>query len=302
MLNFVSMNRSMSPYAFGTLLMIIGVLVLSPDSGVLRLIDGDPYVISLWRGFGICLVVWVFALIRSPSEFVRQLTTPSWLSLAIVSAFGFSSMAFVVGVAYLGAPTMLVFVSTTPLASAIASWLIFQERTDTPLLIAIIMGITGALIAGSGIPMDTPWEGFLAAGAVPILTGVGISLIRYFPGDTIWPLYGLSSLLVALGLCFALSSYQIPVGSEWYVILNACVIVPISFALITLAPKYLPAPEVGLYLLLETLIGPLIVWWLVGEAPREQDFLGGAILLTALIGLFAYRMRHFRLRNKARLL
>ena len=35
--------------------MIIGVLVLSPDSGVLRLIDGDPYIISFWRGIGVCL-------------------------------------------------------------------------------------------------------------------------------------------------------------------------------------------------------------------------------------------------------
>jgi len=65
----------------------------------------------------------------------------------------------------------------------------------------------------------------------------------------------------------------------------------VSFALITIAPKYLPAPEVGLYLLLETLIGPVIVWVLVSEAPRENDFIGGAILLTALIALFTYRMR-----------
>ena len=41
--------KTLSPYAYGTVLMIIGVLVLSPDSGVLRLIDGDPYIISFWR-------------------------------------------------------------------------------------------------------------------------------------------------------------------------------------------------------------------------------------------------------------
>ena len=56
-------------------------------------------------------------------------------------------------------------------------------------------------------------------------------------------------------------------------------------------PKYLPAPEVGLYLLLETLIGPIIVWILVGEVPRRNDFIGGALLLAALVGLFTYRIR-----------
>lgn len=288
----------MTPYALGTLLMIGGVLILSPDSGLLRLIDGDPYVISFWRGVGIGVVVWSFALIRSPADFLRQLSQPSGLSLAIIASFGLSSMAFVFGVTHLGAPTMLVFVSTTPLASAVASWLIFKERTDTPLWIAIVVGMLGASIAGSGIPLDTPIEGWIAGAAVPILTGVGISLTRHFPGDTIWPIYGVSSFLVAGVLWLILDSLAIPEGTFWPVFINACIVVPVSFALITLAPKYLPAPEVGLYLLLETLIGPIIVWWLVGEAPRERDFIGGAILLSALIGLFTYRMHQGRQRRR----
>ena len=74
-------------------------------------------------------------------------------------------------------------------------------------------------------------------------------------------------------------------------ILHRWTVVPLSFALITIAPKYLPAPEVGLYLLLETLIGPLIVWLLVDEAPRLADYIGGLILITALVCLFSYRMK-----------
>lgn len=282
--------KTLSTYAYGTLLMIIGVLVLSPDSGVLRLIDGDPYVISFWRGLGICVVIWCFALIRSPREFVTQLTTPSWLSFGILVSFGTSSMAFVFGVAYLGAPTMLVFVSMTPLASAVASWVIFREQTDVALWLAIVLAIVGASIAGSAIPLDTPVEGWLAAVMVPGLTGLGISLTRHHPGDTIWPIYGAASLLVAVVLWFVVPSVAIPQGTFWLVLLNACFTVPVSFALITIAPKYLPAPEVGLYLLLETLIGPVIVWILVSEAPRENDFIGGGVLLAALIGLFTYRM------------
>ena len=283
--------KTLSPYAYGTLLMIIGVLVLSPDSGVLRLIDGDPYVISFWRGIGVCVVIWCFALIRSPQEFAKQLVTPSWLSLGILLSFGMSSMAFVFGVTYLGAPTMLVFVSMTPLASALASWMIFGEKTDVALWMAIILAMIGASIAGSAIPMNTPIEGWLAAVMVPGLTGLGISLTRHHPSDTIWPIYGAASLLVAIALWFMLPTVAIPEGTLWLVVFNACFTVPVSFALITIAPKYLPAPEVGLYLLLETLIGPVIVWFLVTEAPRQNDLIGGAILLSALIGLFTYRMR-----------
>jgi len=283
--------KRLSTYAYGTLLMIIGVLVLSPDSGLLRLIDGDPHVISFWRGVGICLAVWVAALIRSPEEFFYQLTHHNRISVGIILSFGVSSMSFVFGVTLLGAPTMLVFVALTPLASAFASRVLFGEATDLALWIAILLGIVGASISGSSIPLDTPIEGYLACLLVPGLTGLGLSLTRHYPRDHIWPLYGSANLLAA-GVSWFVSGSVIvlPLPTRLLTLLVRFTC-SVSFMLITIAPKYLPAPEVGLYLLLETLIGPVIVWLLVEEAPRRNDFVGGAVLLVALIGLFTYRMR-----------
>ena len=283
--------KQLSNYAYGTVLMILGVLVLSPDSGLLRLIDGDPYVVSFWRGIGICLVLWAAALARSPAEFVYQLTHHTAVSVGIVLSFGMSSMSFVFGVTLLGAPTMLVFVALTPLASAFASRILFGESTDLALWIAIVIGIIGASISGSAIPDGTPLAGYLACLFVPGLTGLGISLTRHYPREHIWPLYGSANLMMACVIWFVIDTVSVPQESVWLLTINACIVCSLSFMLITIAPKYLPAPEVGLYLLLETLIGPVIVWILVGEVPRRNDFIGGAVLLAALIGLFSYRMR-----------
>ena len=283
--------KQLSNYAYGTVLMILGVVVLSPDSGLLRLIDGDPYVVSFWRGIGICLVLWAAALARSPAEFVYQLTHHTAVSVGIVLSFGMSSMSFVFGVTLLGAPTMLVFVALTPLASAFASRILFGESTDLALWIAIVIGIIGASISGSAIPDGTPLAGYLACLFVPGLTGLGISLTRHYPREHIWPLYGSANLMMACVIWFVIDTVSVPQESVWLLSISACIVCSLSFMLITIAPKYLPAPEVGLYLLLETLIGPVIVWILVGEVPRRNDFIGGAVLLAALIGLFSYRMR-----------
>ena len=291
--------KRLSTYAYGTLLMITGVLVLSPDSGLLRLIGGDPYVISFWRGVGICSAVWVAALVRSPEEFLYQLTHHDRISLAIILSFGVSSMSFVFGVTLLGAPTMLVFVALTPLASAFASRILFGETTDLALWAAILLGIVGALISGSSIPAGTPIEGYLACLLVPGLTGLGLSLTRHYPRDHIWPLYGSANLLAAVVIWFVIDSVMVPTESIWLLCINACIVCSVSFMLITIAPKYLPAPEVGLYLLLETLIGPVIVWLLVDEVPRRNDFIGGAVLLVALVGLFTFRMYHTAKKEEA---
>ena len=97
--------------------------------------------------------------------------------------------------------------------------------------------------------------------------------------------------MMACFIWFVIDTVSVPQDSIWLLTVNACIVCSVSFMLITIAPKYLPAPEVGLYLLLETLIGPIIVWILVGEVPRQNDFIGGAVLLAALVGLFTYRIR-----------
>ena len=59
-------------------------------------------------------------------------------------------------------------------------------------------------------------------------------------------------------------------------------ILAIGYALITLGPRYLPAPEVGLIMLLEAILGPLWVWLIIHETPSFQTLMGGAMILLAL--------------------
>ncbi|MDX1425147.1 MAG: EamA/RhaT family transporter, partial [Kiloniellales bacterium] len=59
-------------------------------------------------------------------------------------------------------------------------------------------------------------------------------------------------------------------------------VMPAATILIATGPRYLPAPEVSLILLLETVLGPLWVWLALGEVPSQRTFLGGAIVVAAL--------------------
>jgi drug/metabolite transporter (DMT)-like permease len=62
------------------------------------------------------------------------------------------------------------------------------------------------------------------------------------------------------------------------------VVMPVGAALITTGPRYLPAPEVSLILLLETVVGPFWVWLVLGEEPSGRAIVGGAIVIAALAG------------------
>ena len=59
-----------------------------------------------------------------------------------------------------------------------------------------------------------------------------------------------------------------------------CVAIP--FVLITLAPRYITAPEVNLFFLLETILGPLWVWLVIKEQPSMETIMGGVVIIFTI--------------------
>ena len=59
-----------------------------------------------------------------------------------------------------------------------------------------------------------------------------------------------------------------------------CVAIP--FVLVTIAPRFIPAAEVNLFFLLETIIGPIWVWLIIKEQPSIETLYGGAIIIATI--------------------
>ena len=77
--------------------------------------------------------------------------------------------------------------------------------------------------------------------------------------------------------CFAL------VDSDLIIVPLMCVMcVAIPFVLVTIAPRFIPAAEVNLFFLLETIIGPIWVWLIIKEQPSLETMQGGAVIITAI--------------------
>jgi drug/metabolite transporter (DMT)-like permease len=67
-----------------------------------------------------------------------------------------------------------------------------------------------------------------------------------------------------------------------YLIILGGIVLPVSFTLITMGPRYLPAPEVSLILLTETILGPIWVWLAINEVPQTTTLVAGALIISTL--------------------
>ena len=60
-------------------------------------------------------------------------------------------------------------------------------------------------------------------------------------------------------------------------------LVGLSLSLLTLAPRYILAAEVAVFLPLESVFGSLLVWWLLNEYPGVSSLSAGLVIVLAIM-------------------
>ena len=288
----------LSPFAFGTLLTGLGVLILSPDAALIRLVDMEPFGLVFWRGIATFFVMLLALSIARRSQTWRQLRLAvSGTGLVIAALFSMSTAGFVLG-AERGDPAFtVVAVAAAPLFAALFSWLIFRERADRITIGAIALGFIGVSLGAFEV-LGTPhthWEGFAGAALVPIAIGLSFTLTRYLPKDqNIWAIYVIAGLFtMALATGFN-ADLRVPEGKLMYFLPLVIFVGPVAFLLISIGPRYISAAQTSLMLLLETALSPIWVYIAVQLAPGPLTLIGGGILIMTLIG---QTLLHLRSKN-----
>ena len=76
-----------------------------------------------------------------------------------------------------------------------------------------------------------------------------------------------------------------------WIVFDGLIMIPLAFFCLATGPRYLSAPEVGMFYLLETILAPLWIWIVFLEVPTPQTLVGGAVLILALVGHSVWQMR-----------
>ena len=274
---------------FGLGLAGFGALTLTPDALFIRLSGMGVWEMMVWRGSQLALVMYALVLITSwdkKAEIFKK--TFSWRGLGVSLCQFTSNVAFIVGIAQTSVSVILFALATSPIFGAYFSRLILQERTLLSTWLATAATLIGIAITVADASHATAApDGSVLFGAICGLTasaaiGLNFVLLRKHDDLPVAAIVGTGSLWSAL-LGFAVIGPSTLLDGNWLMI-SVCglIILPISFFCLTSASRYTAAANIGLLMLLETILGPIWVWLGVGEAPTTQMVFGGAIVVITL--------------------
>ncbi len=271
----------MTNHLKGLLIAFLGVLMLTPDPVLVRLADADTFTILFWRGifFAIGVFVILFATYRkSTFKELKNIGRPGiWIGLLS----GIGGVTFIAAIQYTSIAKVLVIISTAPMVVAIISWAIINEKPKLFTWISMLIIVTGIYIVMNGDTGTLNVMGSALAVISIIAGGYSFALTRKYSNVNMVPAMIVNALVVScVGLAFS-SSFYLPFDSLIYVIAGG-ILLAIAFSLITLAPRFIPASEVAMFMPLGTILGILSAWLVINEQPSSSSLLGGTIVVLTL--------------------
>ena len=266
----------------GSLMAFVAVMFITPDSLFIRLSNVDTWGLVFYRGIIPFLTVFLGMLLIYKLSFFKILFNSGYHGLIYVGTFSLTNITFVVSIQNTNVANTLVMIATAPMISAILGAIFLKEPPDKKTWISIIITFLAIIYIFS----DSLKLGNFYGDILGFITALGLAIgavtVRSAKSKNLVPAAVVGKMFVAIFALFFIESFVL-IDNDLIIIPLMCILcVAIPFVLVTIAPRFIPAAEVNLFFLLETIIGPIWVWLIIKEQPSIETLQGGVIIITTI--------------------
>ena len=266
----------------GSTLAFVAVMFITPDSLLIRLSSIETWGMLFYRGAIPFAVVLIGLLIFYNKNFFNALFNVGYTGIFYTFSFAICNITFLVSIQNTNVANTLVMVAMAPMLSAILGGIFLKEVPDKKTWVAILITFFSAIY----IFFDSIQLGNFFGDFMGLVTATGLAvnavLVRSAKDRDLLPSAVLGKLCVAVFAFFFVDSFDLVGNDMIYVPLMCVLCVAIPFVLVTIAPRFIPAEEVNLFFLLETIIGPIWVWMIIKEQPSIETIQGGVVIIVTI--------------------
>ena len=267
----------------GAVLVACAAVCWSSGALIARLVATGPWTTNLWRSvFASAFLAIALSLVNRRS-IVAQCQALGVPGVAAAACMSLSSTCFILSLARTSVANTLILMAIGPYVAGVLGWLVLGERVAVRTWIAMGVALAGAVVMVSSAPSRGALAGDLLAVVMATSFATATVIVRRHPEIQMAPAAVLATALTALVALPLADPLQASGRDVALLAFFGIGQFGVGFLLFMKGARLLPAAETSLIGMLETVLGPIWVWLVLGERPGSAALAGGALIFGALL-------------------
>lgn len=296
-------NTGQQTYSRGVGFVLMATMGWSLSGLFVRLMpELSGWELNCWRGFWTSVSILCYLVLTYGNDtramFQRVPTTALLLSAGF---FAFGSTMYVTSLTLVSTAVISVIGATSPLFTGLLSPWVTGERPGLAAWFAAVLALAGmGVIAWDSLGAGNV-AGMLVSLLVPMSFAMQTLTLRRYRAFDMTPAICVGGLMAFVGAGFAGYFFQsgggFDVPLKYVALLAVMALLQLAIPLIwyTKGARSVPAVTLSLIAMLDAVLNPLWPWLVVNEVPERAAFIGGGIIIMAvLLSIFGTQFNKWR--------
>ena len=268
----------------GYILLLFGGFCLSWGGFIVRSFqEADVWQILFLRSFFFIIALILFLSFTYKNKVIKVIKDSGAPGILGGFVMSFSFVAFIVAMNNTTVANVVFIISTQTMFLAIFGYFYLKEKVSLIGSSSIFLAMSGIVImVGDSISTGSLF-GNIVALAIPINFAIYVMIIRKNSKIDMVPAMFYSGIFSLIYGYFLSESFDFTQHDIFMGFLLGVPQLALGFICITIGSRTTASATVGLLMLMETLCGPLWVWLFLNEIPPMSVFIGGVVIISAII-------------------
>jgi drug/metabolite transporter (DMT)-like permease len=266
----------------GQLAILVAAVAWSTAGLAQRELDASPATQVAGRAVFAAIALFALVVVMERRGTVAAFRSMGRSGVAMAVFLAISSGTFLLALNHTTVANVLFMQAAAPMMAALLGWALLSERIDGRTWVALALAGAGVVLMAAG-----SFDAGAAAVGLPFLMTASFAAViviaRHRRDVSMMPATCASQVLVVVA-CLPFVAPGSASDGDWAILAALGVgQMGLGLALLTIGARLIPPAQVAVISLLEVVLGPLWVWLAYEERPSLATFLGGLVVVSAVV-------------------
>jgi len=265
------------------LITALGVLLMSLEALFIKLTSISALTFSFYTGIFMFISINVILFSTQKMNLVNTYKAGFFPILLCGFLFGTSNIFFISAIKTTTVANTVMILSSAPLFSSLFAYVLYREKSTKNIYVSSFFIFVGLYIIFSSQLGRSDMIGNFYALCCVLLFSLSFVLLAKYKDINRFAVTSCAGFFVTLISYIFVKDLNLDTQTLYILLFAGLLTTPIARVFLGIGTKSLPASEVSLLMIIETIMAPIWVWLFLDEIPASTTLIGGFLILVTLI-------------------